>query len=371
MICIPEEDVCLTFFQLVMLRVFSKVSCIGTVGLVTGSYALYRHNTILFAQCESNQPNITNTKSTIGNGTGFGSKLFNGCLDIYNKLSDGEIFHELRRKEVQMELLIIVAPLIFGAFTSYRIYLKKVKTQKQAMMKWNNKDFHDIINISLNTIVRSRFATSKGSVCGNPYSYNLHYRTLVEKSAFEIINDSEGINLLISTMQECSKTDTEVIFIEGKHKDDRDAHWAICSAIMNQISNLCSYGYIYRDLILFDKLNKSNNKEYYDMDNLDDNDLGIVSCDYILALTCEGSKYIVSKTNKIRVICINKQMLQLIIDDYKQYINKDLKLISNEEWLSNLDNIYKKDMFRDWNKKRWLLIKKIAEIYDGQMKINN
>ena len=149
-----------------------------------------------------------------------------------------------------------------------------------------------------------------------------------------------------------------------------DNKGAICSAIMNQISNLCSYGYIYRDLLLFDKLQKSKDKEYHDMD-LDDEELGVVSCDYVMAITCEGSKYIVSKTNKIRVILLNKAMMQQVIDDYKLYFGKDLDAITDDEWMRSLENTYKKDMFRDWNEKRWLLVKKIAGVYDKQLKIDN
>ena len=108
-----------------MFRIFSRVGCVGTVGVLTGSYTFYRRNNRLSLQCQSNHPNIPKTKSTnstIPANNGFGGKIVSGCIDIYNKLSDGivngELFHELRRKEVQMELLMIIAPLIFGAFTS-------------------------------------------------------------------------------------------------------------------------------------------------------------------------------------------------------------------------------------------------------------
>ena len=355
--------------SLEMFRVLTRITCIGSIGIATASYTFYQHRTL---RCESNQSGTTTKLNT---STGFGKKLFGGFVDITNKLSDGikngDLFHELKRKEVQMELLYILLPLLFGAFTSYRVYLKRIKSQKQALNKWNRKDFHDVLNISLNTICRSRVSTLGNSLNGNPFNYHIHYRTLIEKDAKSVINDEEGIGLLTSTMQKCVDENEEIIRVDGKHKDDRDAHWAICSAVMNQISNLCSYGYIYRDLLLYDKLKASKDVEYCDMNDLEDEDLGVVSCDYVMALTCEGSKYRVAKTNKIRVILINKNMLQIIIDDYKNNVNQDLNDIADDVWMMNLENLYQKDMFRDWNKKRWLLIKKIAQIYDKQLKINN
>eukprot|EP01084_Bolivina_argentea_P287906 494075_1 len=339
-------------------------------GLTTGSYALHYRRRIY---CQSNQ---TGSQPKIASS--FGSKLVNGCIDIANKLSssfkEGEIFHELKRKEVQLEIAMITLPLLFGGFTSYRLYLRRRKNEQQALAKWINKDFHDVINISLNTVVRSRFSriSTVNGVNVNPYIYHIHYRTLIEKDARSIINNDEGVAFLTSTIQKCVANNQEIIKIDGKHKNKEDvnAHWAICSAIMSQISNLSHTGYTYRDLLLCDKLRQCKQKEYYDMD-LDDDELGVVSSDYVMALTCEGCQYSVSKTNKIRVILINKIILQTIIDDYKTHVCQDIDQITDDIWMTSLENQYNKDMFRDWNKKRWLLIKKIAQVYDKQLKIND
>ena len=137
----------------------------------------------------------------------------------------GELFHELKRKEVQMELIMIILPLIFGAFTSYRLYLHRKKSQKMALNKWINKDFHDVLNISLNTIVRCRsFTTQQNGMHINPYNYHIHYRTLIEKDAKSVINDEHGIAVLTSSLKKCVDQNQEVIRIDGNHKNDRDAH---------------------------------------------------------------------------------------------------------------------------------------------------
>ena len=198
-----------------------RVAYIGGVGVVSAGFAVNHYHHI---RCQPHEPNNTKWKST-----GIGNKLFNGFVDIANKLSDGfkngELFHELKRKEVQMELIMIILPLIFGAFTSYRLYLHRKKSQKMALNKWINKDFHDVLNISLNTIVRCRsFTTQQNGRHINPYNYHIHYRTLIEKDAKSVINDEHGIAVLTSSLKKCVDQNQEVIRIDGNHKNDRDAH---------------------------------------------------------------------------------------------------------------------------------------------------
>eukprot|EP00483_Globobulimina_turgida_P010264 UN10283 len=146
-------------------------------------------------------------------------------------------FSELRKQEVLIELALISIPLLLTGIASSRILFRSKRS-------WHRKDFYNVMNVSLNTIIRSP-KTATGCT-----KYTLYFRTLMEKEVRDVIPNPEGIKQLIEAAK---KTNEENPFIIIENSNN---HWTVCNQIANQISSICANAFIHRDIVYHNFINK-------------------------------------------------------------------------------------------------------------------
>eukprot|EP01084_Bolivina_argentea_P107840 192781_1 len=153
-------------------------------------------------------------------------------------------FSELRKQEVLIELGLISIPLILTGIASSRLIFHSKRS-------WHRKDFYNIMNVSLNTIIRTPkpISSTNISTAYQTYKYTLYFRTLMEKELRDVIPNEEGIKQLIEAAK---KTDDSNPFIIIKNSNN---HWTVCNQIANQISSICAHSFIHRDIVYHNFIN--------------------------------------------------------------------------------------------------------------------
>ena len=244
-------------------------------------------------------------------------------------------FHHLRKPEVLIEIGLISIPLLITGLASTRIYLRTKRS-------WKQREFYNVINISLNTIIRT--PTSNGSA--HSFRYNLYFRTLMEKELSVVIQNEEGTNQVIEAARRTRQNaESPFVIINDSH-----LHWSVCNKIANSVSSLCAPAFIHRDIVYHNMLSQSDsvsNMDSKDSVNIASN---IESGVYLMALTCEPAQETINA--KIRVMLIQDRMVQQLSEDIKA------GHLDENSWQTKLENPV--------HHLRWELIRHIVTAYEQQ-----
>ena len=144
-------------------------------------------------------------------------------------------FTEITKPTVLLEIGLISLPLLFAGIGSYTVFIR-------TRTDWNKKRFFDLMNVSLNTVLRTPIYNENNII--NGYKYSIYFRTLMETEAKNIISNTKGINDLISAAKKAND-DNPIIYLK-----DNDSHWIVSNQIANKISSLCAVNFIHRDIVL-------------------------------------------------------------------------------------------------------------------------
>ena len=234
-------------------------------------------------------------------------------------------FKELYSQEVLIELGIISIPFIFGSVFTYR-------TIWQRSNLWRKRHFYGNINISINTIEKTKYVDGL-------LQYTLHPRTIMDLSIDKVIPNQTGIDKLIKY---ANKTSYDNPFIRFDNDTDRNA---FSHLILDQIACLSHNEWLIYDMLCHRKDTNINDKIAIDK--------------YIFAFAVwpqnEGLKNAVTSP-KIRIILVKQDILQELINE------TNMELFNPTKYVDHRISTFKH---------RFYLILKMAKMYELTNKIRD
>ena len=237
-------------------------------------------------------------------------------------------FHEIRRSEVLIELLLLSCPAIFAGILSYKTYFTH-------LLKWKRKHFYNSVNISINTLLTNNDI--------HPTRFDIRVRTILETKIDDIIPNEKGINLIINAAKKTDELNPFIII------DNDEARKSINNLLRDHITQLSYQTHITKDLLNYGYGNIRDNKT----NQFEFNQRYFISSKYVMFITFWPQSGIGSNAvfnQKIRVQLIKKQSLRLMIEK--------LDVNDNDIWMKGFCGGFFKD--------RWNLLQTVAREFKNE-----